>query len=186
MSIHKVVIRFWWAVFSIAALAIALAVGIPAMNAQGADHLDAPLVTAEGRTDINDVYAWSPTSTGTTVLIMTVNPDAGVLSPTTFHPKAKYRFLIDNNGDASADMTLEVNGVRKQTGSTKTLIFGIAELVSFISRNMTLEPGDVVSTGTPPGVGAFRDPPEYLQPGDTLELTIEKLGKQCSKVVREP
>lgn len=104
----------------------------------------------------------------------------------TFSPLGPCLVTPDEVGDpGDLELTLEVNGVRKQTGSTKTLIFGIAELVSFISRNITLEPGDVVSTGTPPGVGAFRDPPEYLQPGDTVELTVSKLGKQRSKVVRE-
>ncbi len=105
----------------------------------------------------------------------------------TFSPLGPWVATPDEVGDpGSLDMTLEVNGQRKQTGNTRTMIFDIAALVSFISRNITLEPGDIISTGTPPGVGAFRDPPEYLQPGDTVELSIAKLGTQRSQVVREP
>ncbi len=105
----------------------------------------------------------------------------------TFSPLGPWVVTPDEVGDpGSLDMTLEVNGQRKQTGNTKTMIFDIAALVSFISRNITLEPGDIISTGTPPGVGAFRDPPEFLQPGDVVELSIAKLGTQRSQVVREP
>jgi Domain of unknown function (DUF4331) len=79
-----------------------------AVGAGAADHLDAPGVRADGRTDINDVYTFkSPTDPNNTVLIMTVNPVAGVVSGTTFHPNAKYRFNVDNNGDAIADTVIE-------------------------------------------------------------------------------
>jgi 2-keto-4-pentenoate hydratase/2-oxohepta-3-ene-1,7-dioic acid hydratase in catechol pathway len=81
------------------------------------------------------------------------------------------------------DLELLLNGERMQAGNTRTLVFGIPELVSFISRNITLEPGDVVSTGTPPGVGGFRKPPRYLRPGDELELSVSGLGRQRSRVV---
>ncbi|HSB86400.1 MAG TPA: DUF4331 family protein, partial [Ilumatobacteraceae bacterium] len=81
--------------------AIVVASSIAAIGVSAADHLDAPGVKADGRTDINDVYAFkSPTNTDNTVLIMTVNPLAGVVSGTTFHPDATYRFNIDDNGDA--------------------------------------------------------------------------------------
>jgi 2-keto-4-pentenoate hydratase/2-oxohepta-3-ene-1,7-dioic acid hydratase in catechol pathway len=75
-------------------------------------------------------------------------------------------------------MWLEVNGKRFQDGSTKTMIFGVAELVSYISRFMTLLPGDVISTGTPPGVGLGQKPPVFLKPGDVVRLGIEGLGEQ--------
>ena len=80
-------------------------------------------------------------------------------------------------------MWLDVNGVRRQSGNTKTMIFGVAHLVSYLSRFMTLEPGDLITTGTPPGVGMGMKPvPVYLQPGDTIELGIEKLGQQKQQV----
>jgi 2,4-didehydro-3-deoxy-L-rhamnonate hydrolase len=75
-------------------------------------------------------------------------------------------------------MWLEVNGKRFQDGSTKTMIFGVAHLVSYISRFMTLLPGDVISTGTPPGVGLGQKPPVFLKPGDVVRLGIEGLGEQ--------
>ncbi|WP_045738657.1 fumarylacetoacetate hydrolase family protein [Xanthomonas sp. MUS 060] len=83
-------------------------------------------------------------------------------------------------------MWLEVNGHRYQNGSTRTMVFGVAELVSHISRYMTLMPGDVISTGTPPGVGSGQKPPVYLKPGDVMELGIEGLGQQRQRVVAHP
>ena len=81
-------------------------------------------------------------------------------------------------------MWLDVNGQRMQTGNTRTMIFGVATLVSYVSRFMTLEPGDVITTGTPPGVGMGRKPtPIYLKPGDTMRLGIEKLGEQQQNVI---
>jgi len=75
-------------------------------------------------------------------------------------------------------MWLEVNGKRFQDGSTRTMIFGVAHLVSYISRFMTLLPGDVISTGTPPGVGLGQKPPLFLKPGDVVRLGIQGLGEQ--------
>ena len=80
-------------------------------------------------------------------------------------------------------MSLDVNGKRMQTGSTKTMIFGIAHLVHYISQFMVLEAGDVVTTGTPPGVGLGMKPPVFLKAGDTMTLRIEGLGEQSQKVV---
>ena len=80
-------------------------------------------------------------------------------------------------------MSLDVNGERKQTGSTSTMIFSIPFLLSYITQFMVLEPGDVVTTGTPPGVGSAKKPPEYLKAGDELVLRVEGLGEQRSKVV---
>lgn len=80
-------------------------------------------------------------------------------------------------------MWLEVNGHRYQKGSTRTMIFGVAQLVSYVSRFMTLYPGDLISTGTPPGVGMGVKPnPVYLKPGDVMRLGIEGLGEQHQKV----
>jgi len=100
-------------------------VGAPS---QAADHLDAPLVQADGRTDINDVYVFqSPDNPDNVVLIMTVNPVAGVLSPTTFDPKAEYRFLIDTDGDAREDKKISVKfGKVKKNGTQKVKIKGAA------------------------------------------------------------
>jgi 2-keto-4-pentenoate hydratase/2-oxohepta-3-ene-1,7-dioic acid hydratase in catechol pathway len=75
-------------------------------------------------------------------------------------------------------MWLEVNGKRFQDGSTRTMIFGVAHLVHYISQFMTLLPGDVISTGTPPGVGLGQKPPLFLKPGDVVRLGIEGLGEQ--------
>jgi 2,4-diketo-3-deoxy-L-fuconate hydrolase len=81
------------------------------------------------------------------------------------------------------DMFLDVDGKRMQTGSTKTMIFGVAFLVSYISRFMLLEPGDVITTGTPPGVGSGMKPPRFLQPGNAVRLGIAGLGEQNQKLV---
>ena len=80
-------------------------------------------------------------------------------------------------------MWLDVNGKRMQTGSTKTMIFSVAKLVSYVSQFMTLEPGDVITTGTPPGVGLGMKPPLYLKKGDVMTLGIEGLGDQRQEVV---
>ena len=79
-------------------------------------------------------------------------------------------------------LRLEVNGARRQAGSTRSMIFGVAELVSYLSRFMTLEPGDCITTGTPPGVGMGMKPPQFLKPGDVMTLGIEKLGQQRQTV----
>jgi 2,4-diketo-3-deoxy-L-fuconate hydrolase len=81
------------------------------------------------------------------------------------------------------DMWLEVNGQRMQTGSTKTMIFSVAKIVSYVSQFMTLEPGDVICTGTPPGVGMGMKPPSYLKKGDVVTLGISGLGEQSQTIV---
>jgi 2,4-diketo-3-deoxy-L-fuconate hydrolase len=81
---------------------------------------------------------------------------------------------------------LEVNGHRYQNGNTRTMVFGVAQLVSYISRYMTLMPGDVISTGTPAGVGLGMHPPTYLKPGDVIELGIDGLGRQRQDVLAYP
>jgi 2-keto-4-pentenoate hydratase/2-oxohepta-3-ene-1,7-dioic acid hydratase in catechol pathway len=83
----------------------------------------------------------------------------------------------------SLDMFLDVNGVRMQTGNTATMIFGVAHIVSYLSHFMRLDPGDIITTGTPPGVGMGKKPPLYLKPGDTMRLGIAGLGEQNQKVL---
>ena len=81
------------------------------------------------------------------------------------------------------DMWLDVNGERCQTGNTKTMIFGVAKLVSYLSKFMPLNPGDVISTGTPPGVGSGFKPPKFLKKGDVITLGIDGLGQQKQNVI---
>ena len=78
---------------------------------------------------------------------------------------------------------LEVDGKRYQDGTTKTMVFGVAYLVSYLSRFMSLQPGDIISTGTPPGVGLGQKPPVYLRPGNVMRLGIDGLGEQRQEVV---
>jgi len=102
----------------------------------------------------------------------------------TFGPIGPYLVTRDEVPDAqNLSMWLEVNGHRYQNGSTRTMVFDVPFLVSHISRYMTLMPGDVISTGTPPGVGLGQKPPVYLRPGDVMELEIEGLGKQRQRVI---
>ena len=102
----------------------------------------------------------------------------------TFGPVGPWMVTADEVGDPQdLAMWLDVNGQRKQTGSTKTMIFGVAQLVSYCSRFMTLHPGDLITTGTPPGVGMGAKPhPVYLKPGDVMALGIAKLGDQKQTV----
>jgi 2-keto-4-pentenoate hydratase/2-oxohepta-3-ene-1,7-dioic acid hydratase in catechol pathway len=103
----------------------------------------------------------------------------------TFGPVGPWLVTRDEVGDVqSLGMWLDVNGERMQTGSTKTMIFGVKTLVSYISRFLTLEPGDIITTGTPPGVGAGKKPqPIFLKAGDSVRLGIEKLGEQQQQVI---
>jgi 2,4-diketo-3-deoxy-L-fuconate hydrolase len=102
----------------------------------------------------------------------------------TFGPIGPWLVTADEVKDPqNLDMWLEVNGHRFQNGNTKTMVFGVAHLVSYISRFMTLYPGDIISTGTPPGVGMGQKPaPIYLKPGDTMRLGIAGLGEQRQTV----
>jgi 2-keto-4-pentenoate hydratase/2-oxohepta-3-ene-1,7-dioic acid hydratase in catechol pathway len=83
-------------------------------------------------------------------------------------------------------MWLTVNGKKMQNGSTKTMVYGVAHVVAYLSQFMTLHPGDVISTGTPPGVGMGMKPPQYLKAGDVIELAIEGLGQQRQDVINDP
>lgn len=101
----------------------------------------------------------------------------------TFGPLGPWLVTPDEIPDIqNLGMWLDVNGERMQTGSTRTMIFDCAQLVSYISHFMILEPGDVITTGTPPGVGMGMKPPKFLQPGDVVTLGIEGLGDQRQHV----
>ena len=108
-------------------------------------------------------------------------------SADTFGPIGPWLVTRDEVPDPQAlDIWLEVDGVRHQNGNTRTMIFGIAEIVSYISQFMSLQPGDVISTGTPPGVGLGMKPePVYLRPGQVMRLGIEGLGEQKQRTVAE-
>ena len=102
----------------------------------------------------------------------------------TFGPIGPWLVTADEVADPqNLAMWLDVNGTRHQNGSTRTMVFGVAHLVSYISRFMTLYPGDLISTGTPPGVGMGHKPqPLYLRPGDNMTLGISGLGEQAQTV----
>lgn len=103
-----------------------------------------------------------------------------------FGPLGPWLVTTDEVPDPQAlDLALDLNGTRMQTGNTSTMIFTVAKLVSYISTYMTLVPGDVITTGTPPGVGMARNPRVFLKPGDELRLTVSGLGEQRLKVVAE-
>ncbi|MEP7206019.1 MAG: fumarylacetoacetate hydrolase family protein [Casimicrobiaceae bacterium] len=103
----------------------------------------------------------------------------------TFGPIGPWLVTPDEIKDPqNLDMWLDVNGERKQTGNTRTMIFSVAEVVADTSRYMTLLPGDVIATGTPPGVGMGMKPePQFLKPGDVMALGIQGLGEQKQKVI---
>lgn len=102
----------------------------------------------------------------------------------TFAPLGPFLATPDEVGDVSnLSMWLTVNGETRQRSSTREMVFGVAHLVSYLSRFMTLLPGDVVSTGTPAGVGMGSSPPVFLKAGDVVELGIEGLGRQRQRVV---
>lgn len=102
-----------------------------------------------------------------------------------FSPLGPWLVTADELGDPqSLEMKLGVNGETMQTGSTSTMIFSIAELIAYISRFMKLERGDLITTGTPPGIGMARTPPHYLKVGDVMDLEISGLGFQRQNVTR--
>ena len=105
-------------------------------------------------------------------------------SAETFGPVGPFLLTADEMPDTTAlSMWLEVNGERVQNGSTKTMIFSVPFMVSYISQFMVLDPGDIITTGTPPGVGLGFKPPRFLKAGDVMRLGIEGLGVQEQKVV---
>ncbi|MGW0478368.1 fumarylacetoacetate hydrolase family protein [Nonomuraea sp. NPDC003214] len=105
----------------------------------------------------------------------------------TFNPCGPWLLTADEAGDVSGlGMWLDVNGVRRQTGSTSDMLFDPVHVVRYLSQFMVLEPGDLINTGTPAGVGLGFDPPVYLRPGDRMELGIDGLGRQTQAVVAAP
>ena len=104
----------------------------------------------------------------------------------TFGPIGPWLVTADDVADPQKlDMYLDLNGERMQTGNTATMIFTVAQIIEHLSQMMTLQPGDVISTGTPPGVGMGMKPPRYLTEGDVMELGIEGLGHQRQLVERD-
>jgi 2-keto-4-pentenoate hydratase/2-oxohepta-3-ene-1,7-dioic acid hydratase in catechol pathway len=104
-------------------------------------------------------------------------------SADTFGPIGPWLVTADEVGDPqNLELWLEVDGHRYQHGSTKTMVFGVAHLVSYISRFMSLQPGDIISTGTPPGVGLGLKPPVFLRAGQTVRLGVQGLGEQTQRV----
>jgi 2,4-didehydro-3-deoxy-L-rhamnonate hydrolase len=105
----------------------------------------------------------------------------------TFGPVGPYLVTTDEISNPQVlDMWLDVNDEKRQRGNTRTMIFGCANLVSYISRFMTLLPGDIITTGTPPGVALGMKPPVYLKPGDVVTLGIKGLGEQHQRIVAWP
>jgi len=102
----------------------------------------------------------------------------------TYGPTGPYLVTKDEIKDINnLKMMLDVNGQRMQTGNTSTMIFNVDIIVSYVSKFMSLQPGDIITTGTPPGVGMGRKPQVFLKAGDEMKLSIENLGEQNSKVV---
>jgi len=103
----------------------------------------------------------------------------------TFGPIGPWLLSADEvKNPQKLEMWLDVNGEKRQRGSTKTMVFDCATLISYVSQFMTLNPGDLITTGTPPGVGMGMKPPSYLKAGDVMTLGVTGLGEQCAKVVR--
>jgi 2-keto-4-pentenoate hydratase/2-oxohepta-3-ene-1,7-dioic acid hydratase in catechol pathway len=108
-------------------------------------------------------------------------------SADTFGPIGPWLVTTDEVPDPqNLDMWLDVDGHRYQNGTTCTMVFGVAYLISYLSRFMSLQPGDIISTGTPPGVGLGQKPPVYLRPGNTITLGVEGLGRQSQRVIPCP
>jgi 2-keto-4-pentenoate hydratase/2-oxohepta-3-ene-1,7-dioic acid hydratase in catechol pathway len=107
-------------------------------------------------------------------------------SADTFGPIGPWLVTADEVPDPQdLNLWLEVDGHRYQNGSTRTMIFGVRQLVSYVSRFMSLQPGDIISTGTPPGVGMGQRPPVYLRAGNRVRLGVQGLGEQDQRVVAE-
>ena len=103
-----------------------------------------------------------------------------------FGPVGPWLVTADEVPDPqNLQMWLDVNGKRMQNGNTKTMVYNVAHIVAYLSEFFTLMPGDIITTGTPPGVGMGMKPPQYLEPGDVIRLGIEGLGEQEQNVVRD-
>ena len=107
-------------------------------------------------------------------------------SADTFGPIGPWLVTADEIADCqNLPLWLEVDGKRQQDGTTKTMVFGVQYLVSYLSRFMSLQPGDIISTGTPPGVGLGKKPPVFLRAGNVMRLGVEGLGEQTQRVIAE-
>ena len=105
-------------------------------------------------------------------------------SADTFGPIGPWLVTADEVAECgNLNLWLEVDGHRYQDGSTKTLIFGVPYLISYLSRFMSLQPGDIISTGTPPGIGMGQTPPVFLRAGNVVRLGVQGLGQQRQRVV---
>lgn len=154
---------------------LAVVIGTRAKNVSEADALD----HVAGYCICDDVSERSLQKGGPGEWIKAKSHDS-------FGPLGPWLVTTDEIKDPQAlDLTLDLNRARMQTGNTSTMIFTVAQLVSYISKYMTLVPGDVITTGTPPGVGMARNPRVFLKPGDELRLTVSGLGEQRLKVVAE-
>ena len=103
----------------------------------------------------------------------------------TYGPIGPYLVTKDEISDVNnLNMSLDLNGIRMQTGNTNTMIFNVDKIVSYVSKFMSLQPGDIITTGTPPGVGMGMTPPDYLKDGDEMILRVDNLGEQNSKVIQ--
>ena len=103
----------------------------------------------------------------------------------TYGPIGPYIVTKDEISDVNnLNMSLDLNGIRMQTGNTNTMIFNVDKIVSYVSKFMSLQPGDIITTGTPPGVGMGMKPQQFLKAGDVLKLNIDNLGEQNSKVIQ--
>jgi 2-keto-4-pentenoate hydratase/2-oxohepta-3-ene-1,7-dioic acid hydratase in catechol pathway len=154
---------------------LAVVIGTRAKNVAEAEALD----YVAGYCICNDVSERSLQKGGPGEWIKAKSHDS-------FGPLGPWLVTTDEIPDPQAlDLTLDLNGARMQTGNTSTMIFTVAQLISYISKYMTLVPGDVITTGTPPGVGMARNPRVFLKPGDALRLTVSGLGEQWLKVVAE-
>ena len=103
----------------------------------------------------------------------------------TYGPIGPYLVTKDEISDVNnLNMSLDLNGIRMQTGNTNTMIFNVDKIVSYVSKFMSLQPGDIITTGTPPGVGMGMKPQQFLKAGVVLKLNIDNLGEQNSKVIK--
>lgn len=154
---------------------LGVVIGSPAKNIAKAEALD----YVAGYAICNDVSERSLQKGGAGEWIKAKSYDS-------FGPLGPWLVTTDEIlGPQNLDLALDLNGARMQTGNTSTMIFTVAELVSYISKYMTLMPGDVITTGTPPGVGMARKPRVFLKAGDEIRATISGLGEQRWKVVAE-
>ncbi|WP_422366006.1 fumarylacetoacetate hydrolase family protein [Pelagibius sp.] len=152
---------------------LAVVIGTPGKYIEEADALN----HVAGYCIVNDVSERAYQLEGTGQWVKGKSAD-------TFGPVGPWLVTTDEVPDPQNLLIwLEVNGHRYQDGSTKTMVFPVAHLISYVSQFMSLQSGDIITTGTPPGVGMGQNPPTYLNPGDSMQLGIEGLGEQRQHVV---